>query len=56
MLSEPIPREYAGRRTVHPRGEIIQRPFSHDAYHCGELSQTLGVNGLPQIDLWDDAI
>jgi hypothetical protein len=26
--------------------------FSHDAYHCGELSQTLGVHGLPQIDLW----
>jgi hypothetical protein len=26
--------------------------FSHDAYHCGELSQTLGMHGLPQIDLW----
>ena len=24
----------------------------HDAYHCGELSQTLGIHGLPQIDLW----
>ena len=20
--------------------------------HCGELSQTLGIEGLPQIDLW----
>ena len=26
--------------------------FSHEAYHCGELSQTLGIAGLPQIDLW----
>jgi hypothetical protein len=26
--------------------------FSHDAYHCGELSQTLGRHALPQIDLW----
>ena len=53
MLTDPIVREYAGRRTVHRRGEIIQRMFSHDAYHCGELSQTLGVNGLTQIDLWE---
>jgi hypothetical protein len=21
-------------------------------HHCGELSQTLGIRGLPQIDLW----
>jgi len=29
-----------------------QLVFSHEAYHCAELSQTLGINGLPQIDLW----
>jgi hypothetical protein len=29
--------------------------FSHDAYHCGELSQTLGIHDLPQIDLWRPA-
>jgi hypothetical protein len=22
------------------------------AYHCGELSQTLDIHGLPQVDLW----
>ena len=54
MLAEPVVREYAGRRTSHLRGEIVQRMFSHEAYHCGELSQTLGLNGLPQIDLWGD--
>jgi uncharacterized damage-inducible protein DinB len=52
MLADRITRDYAGRQQVHTRGSIIQRLFSHDAYHCGELSQTLGIHGLPQIDLW----
>ena len=52
MLSEPSAREYAGRPQVHTRTSVLQRLFSHDAYHCGELSQTLGIHGLPQIDLW----
>ena len=54
MLDEPIYRDYAGRRTLHTRSEILQRMFSHDAYHCGELSQTLGLHGLTQIDLWSE--
>lgn len=41
-----------GKIQVHQRGSILQRLFSHDAYQCGELSQTLGIHGLPQIDLW----
>ncbi len=52
MLGEPIRRAYAGSVQVHLRGSVLQRLFSHDAYHCGELSQTLGIHGLPQIDLW----
>ncbi len=52
MLAHEIVREYAGTRQVHTRGSILQRMFSHDAYHCGELSQTLGIHGLPEIDLW----
>jgi uncharacterized damage-inducible protein DinB len=52
MLADPIRREYAGSTQVHARGSILQRLFSHDAYHCGELSQTLGLHGLTQIDLW----
>jgi uncharacterized damage-inducible protein DinB len=52
MLADPIERTYGGVRQVHHRGSILQRLFSHDAYHCGELSQTLGIHGLPQIDLW----
>lgn len=52
MLADEIGREYGGTVQVHTRGSILQRLFSHDAYHCGELSQTLGMFGLPQIDLW----
>jgi uncharacterized damage-inducible protein DinB len=52
MLGETITREYLGTTTHHTRGAVLQRLFSHDAYHCGELSQTLGILGLPQIDLW----
>ena len=52
MLADPITRDYFGNLQVHTRGSILQRLFTHDAYHCGELSQTLGIHGLPQIDLW----
>jgi len=52
MLADEIRREYAGTVQVHTRGSILQRLFSHEAYHCGELSQTFGIHGLPQIDLW----
>jgi uncharacterized damage-inducible protein DinB len=52
MLADKIDRTYAGQAQVHSRGSILQRLFSHEAYHCGELSQTLGIHGLPQIDLW----
>ena len=52
MLAETVTREYAGTSQRHTRASILQRLFSHEAYHCGELSQTLGIHGLPQIDLW----
>jgi uncharacterized damage-inducible protein DinB len=51
-LADQIHREINGTDQVHSRGSIVQRLFSHDAYHGGELSQTLGIAGLPQIDLW----
>ena len=52
MLGAVVHRDYGGETQVHTRSSILQRLFSHDAYHCGELSQTLGIHGLPQIDLW----
>lgn len=52
MLAEPFVREYAGNRQVHTRQSVLMRMLTHDAWHAGELSQTLGIHGLPQIDLW----
>lgn len=51
-LAETVERRYAGNTQVHTLASIVQRLFSHEAYHCGELSQTLGIHGLAQIDLW----
>ena len=51
-VGESVTRSYAGVSRDHTRSEILQRLFTHDAYHSGELSQTLGILDLPQIDLW----
>ncbi|HEY7523678.1 MAG TPA: DinB family protein [Candidatus Limnocylindrales bacterium] len=53
MLGETLRRPEWDASWVHTRGSVLQRVFSHDIYHCGELSQSLGIAGLPQIDLWD---
>ena len=52
MLDETVERTYRDQRQVHSRSSILQRLLTHEAYHCGELSQTLGIHHLPQIDLW----
>jgi uncharacterized damage-inducible protein DinB len=52
MLGEEFERFHGEQRQVHSRASILQRLLTHEAYHCGELSQTLGIAGLPQIDLW----
>ncbi len=52
MLDERVERMYGDERQLHTRASIVQRLLTHEAYHCGELSQTLGIHGLPQIDLW----
>ncbi len=52
MLEETFERHLGEQRQVHSRASILQRLLTHEAYHCGELSQTLGIHVLPQIDLW----
>jgi uncharacterized damage-inducible protein DinB len=52
MLAEAVERPMNGDPQVHSRASIVQRLLTHEAYHCGELSQTLGIHGLPQIDPW----
>lgn len=52
MLEETFERSHGDQRQLHSRSSILQRLLTHEAYHCGELSQTLGIARLPQIDLW----
>jgi uncharacterized damage-inducible protein DinB len=52
QLTDEVERSYGDTVQVHSRGSILQRILTHEAWHAGELSQTFGLNGLPQIDLW----
>jgi uncharacterized damage-inducible protein DinB len=52
MLEDTFVRRSERGMEVHTRQSVLMRLISHDAYHSGELSQTLGIHGLPQIDLW----
>ena len=54
MLDEEIRfRADHGPDWLHTRGSVIQRLFSHDVWHVAQLSEALGIAGLPQVDLWD---
>ena len=52
MMEDRFSRDMGDSTQWHTRTSVLQRLFSHDAYHCGELSQTLGIEALPQVDLW----
>jgi len=52
MLNDEFRREIGGETQVHTRQSVLVRMITHDAYHSGEISQILGANGLPEIDLW----
>jgi hypothetical protein len=52
MLEVEFERRRGDVRQIHTRRSILLRLLSHDAFHCGEISQLLGANGLPAIDLW----
>ena len=52
MLEIEFERRYGDARHVHTRRSVLLRLLSHDAFHSGEISQLLGVHGLPAIDLW----
>lgn len=41
-----------GVRQRHSRASVLNRLFTHDAFHAGEISQILGRHDLPAIDLW----
>ena len=45
-------RRWGDTTQVHTRASVLNRLFSHDAFHAGEISQLLGLHGLGSIDLW----
>jgi len=53
LLDEELRRPEWDETWVHTRGSVLQRVFSHDVWHCAELSGILGPAGLAQVDLWD---
>lgn len=53
MLGEEIRHPEWDASWTHTRGAVIQRVFSHDVSHIAELNETLGVHGLPQVELWN---
>jgi len=51
-LATSVERTVGGVTVSHSRASVLNRLCSHDAFHAGEISQLLGLHGLPAIDLW----
>jgi uncharacterized damage-inducible protein DinB len=52
MLEAEFRREVDRNTQIHTRQSVVMRLITHDGYHCGEISQTLGMHGLRELDLW----
>jgi hypothetical protein len=52
MLGQEFERYYRDQRQLHSRTSVLQRLLTHDAYHVGELTQTMGIHHLPEIYIW----
>jgi len=51
-LGQEARRKRGAEVQIHTRQSVLLRILTHDAYHCGEISLTLGSNGLAAIDPW----
>lgn len=51
-LGRTATRRWGDTVQVHTRGSVLNRLFTHDAFHAGEISQLLGLHGIGSIDLW----
>jgi uncharacterized damage-inducible protein DinB len=51
-LMNTAAREHGGEIQLHSRASVLTRLATHDAFHCGEASLLLGINGLPAVDPW----
>jgi uncharacterized damage-inducible protein DinB len=45
-------RWYGDERQLHSRTSILQRVFSHEAYHDGEIALALGAHHLDPVYIW----
>jgi uncharacterized damage-inducible protein DinB len=52
MLAEEFTRMRSGKVQRHTRQSVLLRMITHDAFHSGEISYLLGMQGLLAIDLW----
>jgi uncharacterized damage-inducible protein DinB len=51
-LAVDFERWYGDQRQLHSRTSVLQRLMTHEAYHGGEISQTLGIEGLDPVYIW----
>jgi uncharacterized damage-inducible protein DinB len=56
MLQDEVRREYGGKVQIHTRQGVLMRLITHDAYHIGEITQTLGMHGLKEIYIWTSRV
>jgi len=56
MLQDEVRREYGGKVQIHTRQGVLMRLITHDAYHIGEITQTLGMYGLKEIYIWTSRV
>lgn len=56
MLPDEFRREINGQVQIHTRQGVLIRLVTHDAYHIGEINQTLGMNGLAEISMWTSRV
>jgi len=56
MLQDEFRREYDDQIQMHTRQGVLLRLLTHDAYHIGEISQTLGMHGLKEISIWTSRV
>jgi uncharacterized damage-inducible protein DinB len=51
-LSQTFERQREGQTQLFTRASVLTRLATHDAFHCGEVSLILGMNGRQSLDPW----
>jgi uncharacterized damage-inducible protein DinB len=51
-LGQTAQRRWGDKVQIHTRQSVLLRLLTHDAYHSGEISLTLGSHGLGAFNMW----